>query len=247
VDDTPAGVGQSADAPQTIEDLRRSEVWMRAQKQAFRAALGGLPLEECLDILVRTAVAQFDGAVRCGFWIADPPRTGLHHLVGLPADYARTIDGFAIGPDSLACGLAVGTNQIVITPDVLKDPRWSSWLWLASKFGYRGVWSFPVRLGIEDAIGTFALYFAEPREATARDYDFASVMTYAAAILISHDRRQSGGPLMAEALESANPDSQANDGTRSVVDAARSAAAEGRRLLAKTDLTHAPWRRYLTD
>jgi two-component system CheB/CheR fusion protein len=31
---------------------------------------------------------------------------GLHHLVGLPAEYAREVDGFAIGPESLACGLA---------------------------------------------------------------------------------------------------------------------------------------------
>jgi hypothetical protein len=116
--------------------------------------------------------------------------------------------------------------------------------WLASQFDYRGVWSFPVRLGTEDAVGTFALYFSEPRDATERDYEFASVMTHAAAILISHDRRHSEGPPQAVGSEPSAPGDQEDDAL-SVLDATRSAIEETRRLLAETDQTYAQWRRYL--
>src|SRR5262249_55120909 len=45
----------------------------------------------------------------------------LQHVVGMSESYAECVDGFRIGPDSLACGLAVYTGQPVITADVTED------------------------------------------------------------------------------------------------------------------------------
>src|SRR6202011_211408 len=73
----------------------------------------------------------------------------------------------------------------VITPDVTKDPSWKPWLWLAEKYNYRGCWSFPVETSAEQIVGTFAMYFKEPREATARDRALAALLAQAAGIIIS--------------------------------------------------------------
>jgi PAS domain S-box-containing protein len=79
----------------------------------------------------------------------------------------------------------VFTGEPRITPDVLEDPLWQPWSWLAERFDYRACWSFPVKTSGGKALGTFAMYFRLPRAATARDVQFANVLTNSAAIIIS--------------------------------------------------------------
>jgi two-component system, chemotaxis family, CheB/CheR fusion protein len=101
----------------------------------------------------------------------------LHHITGMPDAYARYVDGFAIGTQSLACGLAVATRQPVITRDVR----------LAEEFHYRACWSFPVAIGPGKVLGSFAMYYEGPREPTMRDLDLASFLTRTAATIISRN------------------------------------------------------------
>ena len=170
------------------ESLRESELWLAGQKQAFQAAVDGSPLSESLDMLIRMAIRQFRGEARCAFYIANAAGTELRHVVGMPEEYARYVDGFKIGPESLACGLAVHIGEPRITPDVCEDPSWRPWLWLAEQFDYRACWSFPVTTSTGKPIGSFAMYFKEPREAAQRDLQFANVVTHAAAIIISRNQ-----------------------------------------------------------
>jgi PAS domain S-box-containing protein len=165
--------------------LRQHARWLAGQKEAFQAAVNGAPLEASLGVLVKSAIEQTDGEARCAFHIADASGTALHHVAGMPDDYARCFNGFEIGPESLACGLAVHTGQPVITPDVAREPRWKRWLWLAEQYGYRASWSFPVETSAGTIVGTFAMYFKEPREATSRDRDLAALLAQAAGIIIS--------------------------------------------------------------
>lgn len=198
--------------------LRESEVWLAAQKEAFQAALNGSSLEASLSILVRTAVEQAGTGTRCAFYIADAEGAELRHVTGMTESYAECVDGFKIGPDSLACGLAVYTGQPVITVDVTKEPRWRSWLWLAERHRFRGCWSFPIETVAGKVVGTLAMYFESAREATPRDYVMAAVLTRTAAIIISRNQ---------EALERA----RAVEALRASETALRRALAEREALL----------------
>ena len=163
--------------------------WLSAQTDAFRAAVGGAPLAESLGILVDTACSRTGSDLRCAFYLADPGGTGLQHVIGMPEPYALSVGAFKIGPDSLACGLAVFTGQPVITVDVRKEPRWQPWLWLAEEYGFRAVWSFPAEAAAGRVVGTFAMYFRDPREATPRDHELAAALTQTAAVIISQHRQ----------------------------------------------------------
>jgi two-component system CheB/CheR fusion protein len=167
------------------EALRESQAWLAGQKEALQAALHGAPLEKSLGILVRTAIEQMDDEARCAFYLADVSGTELYHVTGMSEAYRQCVDGYKIGPDSLACGLAVYTGQPVITPDFAEEPRWKHWLWLAEQFQFRSCWSFPVETAAGKVVGTFAAYHKRPRAATARDLELAAVLTRAAAIIIS--------------------------------------------------------------
>ena len=165
--------------------LHRSEAWLSAQRDAFRAAVNDAPLAEALGFLIRAAIEQIDGDARCGFYIADSEGTELRHVVGMPDAYARHVEGFKIGLDSLACGLAVATKRPVITADVELEPRWAPWLWLARDFRFRACWSFPVETAAGKVVGTFAMYFREPREPPPDNLQLVATLTDTASIIIS--------------------------------------------------------------
>lgn len=169
------------------ESDRETQSWLAGQKEAFQAAMSGRPLAESLGVLVRTAINQTHGAARAAFFMVPPGGEGLEHIVGMPESYARATKGFAVGPESLACGLAAHNGEPAITPDVESEPRWIPWRDMAREHGYRACWSFPVQIDGGPALGTFALYFRDPREPTPRELELAAVMSHAAAIILSRN------------------------------------------------------------
>jgi len=166
---------------------RRAQ-WLAGQNEAFKSAVNGAPLATSLDVLTRTAVAQLGEDVRCAFYIVDNDAATVSHVVGMPADYAQEVDGLAIGANSLACGLALGSREAVLTRDVHDEPLWHPWLWLAEKYDYRGCWSFPVESAGGQLVGSFAWYFREPRSATPEDLELAQSLVGTASIIITHNR-----------------------------------------------------------
>ncbi len=171
--------------------LRENEAWQSGQKEAFQAAMNGASLEDSLRPLVRTAVRYFGGDARAAFYRVRDDGATLGHVVGMSEAYARSVEGFKIGKDSLSCGLAMYQVAAVITPDITQDPRWRPWLWLAQEHRFRTCWSFPVRATDGPALGTLALYFNEPRQPTARALELVDVLTHAATIIISRHQESS--------------------------------------------------------
>jgi PAS domain S-box-containing protein len=170
------------------EVLRTSEKRMRGQKEAFQAAIHGSKLEDALGILARIVTEETEGEARTAFYIADPDLTCLHPIRGagdMPETYLEQVEGFAIGKDSLACGLATATGRPVLTRDVLEEPLWEPWGHLAKAYDFRACWSFPIETRDGKPIGTFAQYFTTAREAGPHDLALADVVTQAAAIIIS--------------------------------------------------------------
>jgi signal transduction histidine kinase/ActR/RegA family two-component response regulator/PAS domain-containing protein len=176
-----------------------NEALLAGQKEAFEAAVNGAPLEASLGILVRTALQQLRSETRCAFYVANAERTRLHHVAGMPESYAELVDGFKIGTDSLACSLAVSRGEPIITTDVTQDLVWKDWRWLADQYAYRGCSSFPVE-AMGKLVGSFAMYFREPREPTLRERELATALTRAAAIIISRDQEAEERARAEEAL-----------------------------------------------
>ena len=170
------------------EAPRTNEKRMRGQKEAFQAAINGAKLEDSLAILARLVTEETAGQARTAFYIADPDLTCLNPIRGagdMPESYMKQVEGFVIGMDSLACGLATATGRPVLTRDVFEEPLWKPWVHLAKEYDFRGCWSFPIETRDGKPLGTFAQYFTTAREAAPRDLALADVVTQAAAIIIS--------------------------------------------------------------
>ena len=173
----------------SISAVKASETLLvRIERQlngGFGEELAAAAFAVSLDSLLRSAIGRTKGKARAAIYMADADGRQLRHIVGMSKAYARYVDGFTISPESLACGLAAATGQAIITADVMAEPRWKPWLWLAERFGYRACWSFPIQTATGKIVGTFAMYYREPTEATPDDLDLASTVTRAAAAILS--------------------------------------------------------------
>ena len=61
-------------------------------------------------------------------------------------------------------------------------------MWLAEEFGYRACWSFPVQTSAEKILGSFAIYYEKPADATQRDLAVAAALTRRAASIVTRYR-----------------------------------------------------------
>ena len=194
----------TGDAVRSREALRDRQSWFEGQRRALDAALNGESLASSLRPLVETTITQMGNGTRAAFYLASDDGTVLHHVVGMPDDYARAIDGFKIGPESLACGLATHTGKAVLTTDVMDEPRWKSWRWMAQQFNYRGCWSFPVHTSIGTFIGTYAVYSERPRTPTSVELELASLMTHTASIIVARHTEATARRHAESALRTSN-------------------------------------------
>jgi GAF domain-containing protein len=81
----------------------------------------------------------------------------------LPEEYSNAIHGVTIGPMVGSCGTAAFTARTVVVTDIAVDPRWASFRELPLKHSLRACWSTPILSGKGQVLGTFALYYREPR------------------------------------------------------------------------------------
>jgi two-component system cell cycle sensor histidine kinase/response regulator CckA len=148
-----------------ITQRKRRDKLLAWEKNALEIITSPLSLSGLLDCLMPGIEAQAPGAL-CSVLLLD--ETGVHLTHGsapsLPKTYCEAIDGSAIGPQAGSCGTAAYTNRLVIVSDIASDPLWAEYKQIALPYGLRSCWSMPIRSSTERVLGTFAIYYREPRE-----------------------------------------------------------------------------------
>ncbi|MEO9139136.1 MAG: GGDEF domain-containing protein, partial [Jatrophihabitans sp.] len=105
----------------------------------------------------------------------------------LPAEFSQAFDGELIGPGVGTCGTAAYEKRVVITPDLRVDQAWARWLPAAESAGVAACWSTPfVGVG-ERVLGTFGVYFAEPRTPDESELKLLYSAGYLTAVAVAHD------------------------------------------------------------
>jgi C4-dicarboxylate-specific signal transduction histidine kinase len=109
----------------------------------------------------------------------------------LPLDYTQAIDGRTIAMGIGPCGNALLSKEPVIASDFRTDERWSEeYRALALAHGLRACWSTPI-LSLEGhALGTFALYYREPRSPTPEEYNVIEQFRDIASIAIERTQAE---------------------------------------------------------
>jgi PAS domain S-box-containing protein len=106
----------------------------------------------------------------------------------LPEAYCRLIDGEQIGPAAGSCGTAAFRRERVIVRDIATDPLWAKYRNVAEPFGLAACWSTPIFDSEGRLLGTFAMYYDEPRDPTEEDIALTETATLLSANIITRAR-----------------------------------------------------------
>ena len=177
--------------PQKAEDGTRKlpEALAQLDEQILALVIAHAALPEVLDTLCRNIERHYSGLL-CSVLLLDPDGKTLRHGAAptLPEEYIQAIDGVQIGPSTGSCGTAAYRRQQVIVSDIATDFLWADYRHLALHHGLRACWSTPIASQNGSILGTYAIYYRDPRSPEAEHLQLIEHATRLAAIAIEWDR-----------------------------------------------------------
>jgi C4-dicarboxylate-specific signal transduction histidine kinase len=168
-----------------ITESKRAEALRDGESRILEKMARDAPLEEILENLVRVVEAQFAGLL-CSVLLLDEDGQHARHgaAPSLPVPYAEAIDGLCIGPKAGSCGTAMYRREPVVVTDILQDPLWEAYRDVAEPYGLRACWSTPILAHSGKALGSFAMYYREPRSPSPAETRALEMATHLAGIAI---------------------------------------------------------------
>ncbi len=155
-----------------ITERRRMERLLNWENDTLELIATTASLDEILSKLMHGLENLTPGALG-SVLLLDEEGTHLRHgaAPSLPAAYNQAIDGIAIGPNVGSCGTAAYEKRQVIVEDIANDSLWKNYKDLARGHGLAACWSTPIRGSTGKLLGTFAIYFREPRRPTSAELE----------------------------------------------------------------------------
>ena len=187
------------------KDLNLIENFEQIFSLAINVASDG-ELHDILTLLARSveAIAP-DKGTKCSILLLEDEQY-LRHGAGpsLPQFYTDAIDGVEIGPNVGSCGEAAYHKKTVITEDLWTHPNWAPFLDLVKEANLRACWSEPIISRSGEVLGTFAMYFDEPKLPTDSHIEMIKGCVLNARLAIEHSRMISALEEARETAEAAN-------------------------------------------
>lgn len=159
------------------------------ERKVLGQIAAGVPLAEVLSDLVIAVEAQSENMMASVLFLSEDGHYMLHGAApSLPAAYNEAIHGIAIGEGIGSCGTAAARGSAVFVNDIANDPLWEGYADLAVSHGLRSCWSMPIKAADGVVLGTFAVYYGEPRAPTPGDIEAIAVIAQTAALAIERHR-----------------------------------------------------------
>ena len=174
-----------------ISKRKQGEALLAGEKRLLEMVAKGDSLSSILDAICGLVEELCSGCL-CSILLLDSSSKRLWHGAGpsIPKPYAQAIDGFVIGPNVGSCGSAAYRGEQVIVSDIATDPRWTSFREEALTNSLRACWSTPIFSLENRVLGTFAMYYREPRSPAPRHQEVIEQITHLASIAIQRKRAE---------------------------------------------------------
>ncbi len=184
-----------ADSAQNdLADRKRAQALLSAQKRSLQLIAGGASLTDILQDLCDTIDAQAPANIST-ILLMDRDGKTLQPAAGrrVPEGWTQTLTPLPIGPQMGSCGTAAFLKKPVITSDIASDPLWcvvegTDYKNLALSYGLRAAWSYPLISKDDEVLGTFAIYYPEPKSPDHSDLGWIETAANIAVIAIESDR-----------------------------------------------------------
>ena len=165
-----------------------SEQFLAEQARIEQMIAANAPLQEILSQLLLMIEAQSPEMIGSILLLSEDGNHVKHAVApSLPQNYVRVIDGSPIGPKHGSCGTAMFRGKPVIVTDIATDPLWEEYRGFASAIDVAACWSTPIMSSKGKVLGSFAMYYREPRTPRDEEKHLTEVATRLAAQAIEHN------------------------------------------------------------
>src|SRR6267378_1911289 len=179
-----------------VIDHKQVESLLAAERRTLEMIACGASLTDVLEDLCDTIDDQAPEIIS-SILLMDPNGEQLWPAAGrrVPEGWVRTITPLPIGPGMGSCGTAAFMKKPVIISDIASDPPWSDitapdYTEIALSYGLRAAWSQPLISKDNELLGTFAIYYREPRQPSDSDLKLIEGAANIAVIAIKGERSQ---------------------------------------------------------
>ena len=175
------------DAVKTAAAEKKEEDFRHGQSRILQMIAANAPLSQILNRLLLLIESQSPDML-CSVLLLSEDGDHIRHgaAPSLPEHYVKAIDGLSIGPKHGSCGTAMYRGEPVVVTDILSDPLWDDYRDIASASGLRACWSTPIMSGRGKVLGSFAMYYQEPRTPSGDEADLTEVATRIAGLALEH-------------------------------------------------------------
>jgi PAS domain S-box-containing protein len=174
-----------------VTERKLSDALLAAEKRTMEMIARNDPLGSVLDGLCAAIDEQSAGLIST-IMLMDADGQKLWPTAGphAPPTWTAYITPLPVGPDMGSCGSAAYHRQSVIVTDIASDPRWGNLRDVALAHGLRACWSTPIFSATKQVLGTFVMYYHEPRSPQRRDLLLIDRATHLVQIAIERVRAQ---------------------------------------------------------
>jgi PAS domain S-box-containing protein len=176
-----------------ITERKRVEALLAGEKRLLEMIATGVPLKEIAGELCQIIEEQRPDTL-ASVLLLNSDGVHLDVVAGprLPNEWTRQMEKMPIGPCAGSCGTAAYRGSPVIVSDIAADPLWEVPEHRASalKHGLRASWSNPVLSSHGKVLGTFCMYYREPRSPASQDLELIELATHLARVAIERDRAE---------------------------------------------------------
>jgi len=174
-----------------IEDRKRAESLLAGQNLVLEMTAKGDTLESILEALCRLVEQTASGCL-CSVLLFDPSGSKIQQAIApsLPSSYNDQFPDIPVDREGGPCTQAARYKTQVIVSDVASDTRWGMYGWRTSALtrGLKACWATTILASNGLVLGTFAIYWREPREPTEQDQKIIEHITHLAAVAIERKR-----------------------------------------------------------
>jgi len=174
-----------------ISKRKQDEALLAGEKRLLEMIATGVGLKEILNALCLIIEGQRSGTL-ASVLLLNPDGVHLNSIAGpnLPKEWTQQMESLPIGPCAGSCGTAAYRGSPVIVSDIATDSLWDvpEHRVSALKHGLRASWSNPVLSLNGKVLGTFCMYYREPRSPTLQDIELIELAAYLVRVAIERDR-----------------------------------------------------------
>jgi GAF domain-containing protein len=177
--------------PAALSDVappgQQDERFRAEQERILKMIAADAPLNEILSKLVLMIESQ-SPEMLCSILLLSDDGNHVRHAVApsLPENYVKVIDGSPIGPKHGSCGTSMYRGEPVIVSDISTDPLWEEYRNFGWAIGVAACWSTPIMSSKGKVLGSFAMYYREPRTPNGEERHLTDTATKLAALAIQH-------------------------------------------------------------